>query len=128
MEGPVPFSCFARSNMITIIEQRRTQLKEALEKAIQVLREEYHPLRIIVFGSLATDRVGETSDLDLLIVKETSLPFYERLREVALLCPLKVGADILVYTPAEVEQASRDSQFFREEVLGKGREVYRAPV
>lgn len=114
--------------MTIIIEQRRTQLKEALEKAVQILKERYDPIRIIVFGSLATDMVGETSDLDLLIVKETSLPFYERLREVALLCPLKVGADILVYTPAEVEQASRESRFFREEVLGKGREVYRAPA
>ena len=71
-------------------------------------------------------KLNEASDLDLLIVKETPLPFYERLREVALLCPLEIGADLLVYTLAEVEVASRDNPFFREEILRKGREIYRA--
>ena len=93
-----------------------------------VLIKECKPQRIILFGSLASGEVNETSDLDLLIIKETPLPFYERLREVALLCPLVVGADLLVYTPDEVELASRENRFFREEILGKSREVYRAPT
>lgn len=95
---------------------------------IRVLEEQYRPRRIVLFGSLATGEVSETSDLDLLIVKETSVPFYERLREVALLCPLDVGADLLVYTPDEVEEATRENRFFRDEILAKGREVYRAPA
>lgn len=106
---------------------RRERLEEALSKAVQVLSERYRPQRIILFGSLATGDVGETSDLDLLIVKETPLPFYERLREVALLCGLDVGADLLVYTPEEVDLAMRENRFFRDEIVGKGREVYREP-
>ncbi len=112
--------------MTTRVEQRRKRLEEALTRAIEILKEKYHPSRIIIFGLLATGNVKETSDLDLLIVKETALPFYERLREVALLCPGEVGVDLLVYTPNEVEVASRDNPFFREEILGKGREAYRA--
>ncbi|MBI3391557.1 MAG: nucleotidyltransferase domain-containing protein [Nitrospirae bacterium] len=107
---------------------RRERLEEALSKAVQVLAEKYKPERVVLFGSLATGEVNETSDLDLLIVKETPLPFFERLREVALLCGLDVGADLLVYTPGEVELALRENRFFREEILGKGREVYRAPA
>lgn len=112
--------------MTTAVEQRRKRLEEALTRAIEILKEQYHPSRIIVFGSLVTGNINEASDLDLLIVKETPLPFYERLREVALLCPLEIGADLLVYTPSEVEVATRDNPFFREEILRKGREVYRA--
>ena len=113
---------------MTTIAERKDLLERSLERSVAVLIKEYKPQRIILFGSLATGEVSETSDLDLLIIKETLLPFYERLREVALLCPLVVGADLLVYTPDEVELASRENRFFREEILGKSREVYRAPT
>ena len=113
---------------MTEIAERKDLLERSLERTVAVLTNEYKPQRILLFGSLATGEVNETSDLDLLIIKDTPLPFYERLREVALLCPLVVGADLLVYTPDEVEQASRENRFFREEILGKSREVYHAPT
>lgn len=103
-------------------------MERSLEHTVAVLIKEYKPQRILLFGSLATGQVNETSDLDLLIVKDTSLSFYERLREVALICRSAVGADLLVYTADELEQASRENRFFREEILGKSREVYRAPI
>lgn len=113
---------------MTTVSERKSLLERSLEQITSVLIREYRAERIILFGSLATGTITETSDLDLLVVKKTPLPFYERLREVALLCPLEVGADILVYTPDEVEEALRENRFFRDEILGKGREVYRAPA
>jgi predicted nucleotidyltransferase len=116
------------ATIMTTITERKDLLEKSLERIVALLIKEYRPEKIILFGSLATGEVSEVSDLDLLIVKDSPLPFYDRLREVALLCPLEVGADLLVYTPDEVEQASRENRFFREEVLGKGRVVYHAPA
>ncbi len=116
------------ATIMTTVAERKALLEKSLERIVAILIKEYRPEKIILFGSLATGEVSEVSDLDLLIVKDTSLPFYDRLREAALLCPLEVGADLLVYTPDEVEQASRENRFFREEILEKGRVVYHAPA
>jgi len=48
--------------------------------------------------------VQEWSDLDIAIIKQTNKPFYQRLREVALLCRPSVGVDFLVYTPEEFQR------------------------
>ena len=82
------------------------------------------PEKIIVFGSLASGEIHEWSDIDLVVVKQTDLPFLQRLHEVRHLLHPKVGTDILVYTPDEFEQLSRRRLFFQEEILDKGIVVY----
>lgn len=42
------------------------------------------------------------SDVDLLLVKETSVPFWERVREFDDLYDLYPRLDVLVYTPEEL--------------------------
>ncbi len=104
---------------------RQARLKNVLDHILQVLEEQYQPQRVILFGSMASGEVGEWSDIDLAIVKETSEPFLARLKEVALLCQSPVGVDYLVYTPAEFEQlAAEDNPFFQQEILQKGKVLY----
>jgi uncharacterized protein len=57
-----------------------------------------------LFGSVAAGSAGPWSDLDVLLVKETTLPFVERPREFLDLFDLGVPVDILVYTPSEFER------------------------
>lgn len=74
---------------------------------------------------MATDTVGEWSDIDLVIIKDTALPFLRRLKEVALLCRVWVGVDYLVYTPDEFTQMVADENpFILEEVIQKGKVLY----
>jgi predicted nucleotidyltransferase len=54
-----------------------------------------------LLGTLAKGRVHEWSDIDLIVVEQTSLPFFQRLRKVRKLLQPKVGMDIMVYTPEE---------------------------
>lgn len=62
----------------------------------------YGPERIYLFGSWARGEADELSDIDLVVIKPTSTPFLERLREVARLLPSQIGAvDVFVYTPEE---------------------------
>ena len=122
-------SSFVPSAERDIIEsmdtQRHRKLAEALDHILRVLTTQYQPDKIILFGSMVNANVGEWSDLDLVIVKDTSLPFIQRLEEVALLCRANVGVDYLVYTPQEFEQMIADKNpFVVNEIVGKGKVLY----
>jgi predicted nucleotidyltransferase len=105
--------------------QRYVTLSTTLEQIVHILVINYRPEKIILFGSMAQPDVGEWSDLDLVIVKETSLPFMRRLKEVALLCLAPVSVDFLVYTPSEfAELVAQKNPFILNEVVAKGRVLY----
>jgi len=95
-----------------------------IQSLVRKLVREYGAERVILFGSRATGQAGEDSDADLVVIKETALPFFDRLREVANICRWRHAFEVLVYTPAEFTEMSRTSSFIRDEVLGKGRLLY----
>lgn len=106
-------------------QQRYAQLEKALEQILHILITQYQPEKIILFGSMATGNVTEWSDLDLVIIKETSLPFLQRLKQVALLCLAPVSVNYFVYTPQEFEQmVAERHHFICNEVLAKGKVLY----
>ena len=96
-----------------------------LNKLLQALQS-YHPQRIILFGSVARGEADADSDLDVLVIKDTTDPFVHRLEAMAELCPLGVHADILVYTPHELRQMVDDGNPFILQALQEGRTVYEA--
>ena len=67
-------------------------MQEKLNKLLQALQD-YHPQRIILFGSVARGDADAESDLDVLVIKDTTDPFVSRLEVMATLCPLGVHAD-----------------------------------
>ncbi|MBE0410398.1 MAG: nucleotidyltransferase domain-containing protein [Anaerolineales bacterium] len=105
-------------------QARRTLLENELRRYIPLLRNHYRLHKIILFGSLAANQIEEWSDLDLVIVAETEKRFLDRLKEVVLLLRPRVGVDLLVYTPEEFNQLSRERLFFHSEILGKGKVLY----
>ena len=61
-----------------------------------------------------------------MIVKDTDKRFWDRIREVISICDYDVGVDFLVYTPDELADAAKNNPFVRDEILLKGKVVYRA--
>jgi len=105
--------------------ERQAQLAHALELILRELISQYHPEKVILFGSMADGRVERWSDLDLVIIKETAKPFLQRLKEVALLCGASVGVDFLVYQPSEFDQMiAEENPFILQEVVRKGKVLY----
>jgi uncharacterized protein len=105
--------------------ERQTQLAQALAQILEILTTQYQPEKVILFGSMASGTVHEWSDLDLVIVKNTSKPFLQRLKEVALMCQAPVGVDFLVYTPNEFAQMiSEQNSFVLEEIVRRGKVIY----
>ncbi len=83
------------------------------------------PERIVLFGSHARGDAGATSDLDLLIVEESTLPRYRRappyLRALVGTYPAK---DVVVWTPAEVDAWREVPNAFITAALREGRTLY----
>ena len=107
-------------------DQIRQELQETLDRILEALKAHYHPEQVIVFGSLVSGNISENSDIDLLIVKDTDKRFWDRIREVISICDYDVGVDFLVYTPHELADAAKNNPFVRDEILLKGKVVYRA--
>ena len=99
--------------------ERKIDLQKELSRCISILKEKYHPKKVLLFGSLVNNKINKWSDIDLILIKDTKKPFLERSKEVLLLLKPKVGMDILVYTPEEFKQLS-EKKFFKEEIIRKG--------
>jgi predicted nucleotidyltransferase len=84
--------------------------------------------RIYLFGSAARGEADDLSDLDVVVILRSALPFFDRLRELArLIPPAAGGVDLLAYTPDEFEAMQRDGNAFAEMVLDEGQLIYGRP-
>ena len=104
--------------------QREKILKANLDRILIDLKEKYNPQKVILFGSYASGKIKNFSDLDLLVIKDTKSKFFDRLREVTKICNYDIGVDFLVYTPEEYNEQLEKNLFFREEIVTKGKVIY----
>ena len=105
-------------------EKRRAMLDKELQRWLPLLVESLAPVRIILFGSMNRGQVTEWSDIDLVVIQDTKLPFLKRIQQVLRLLHPKVGLDILVYTPEEYATLVQDRKFVRDEIATKGKVLY----
>jgi uncharacterized protein len=71
--------------------------KKQLSEAVERLRQNSRPVRIILFGSRAKGRVRKDSDIDLLVVeKKVKDRDAEMVRLQDCLRPLRINADLVV--------------------------------
>lgn len=88
----------------------------------------YSPDKIILFGSVATGRAGEDSDIDLLVIKRTKKPYFDRVLEVRRAAATRRPLDVFVLTPPEFQQAIAERRYLLvKEILPKGRTIYERP-
>lgn len=103
--------------------QRRSLLEAALERVVAVCRAQPEVRAAYVFGSYAVGRVGPTSDLDVLVVRETELGAVDRAADLKLASRGAVGIDFVVITPEEYRSTFASSSFGRT-VLRSAKRVY----
>ncbi len=103
---------------------RKALLEENLLRVKEALVAKYQPEKIILFGSLAKGNVNETTDIDLLVVKDTQKAYNDRLRDIVNICDYDVGIDFLVYNPDELKELAKTNAFVRNEIIRKGEVIY----
>jgi predicted nucleotidyltransferase len=72
-----------------------------------------NPERIILFESAASGAATKTSDLDLLIIRDTRKPFKRRMNELYPGVDSKRPVDMFCHKPVEFERMRNESSFVR---------------
>src|SRR5579884_3571703 len=86
---------------------------------VQRIVEEFHPERVVLFGSRAYGTPTPTSDVDLMIIMQTDRPLREqavRIRQALAPSP-HVPLDIHVRTPAQIRRGLNEHDFFIRDVM-----------
>jgi len=109
---------------LVTVRDREKALKDELRRITGIIRNEYAPEKIVLFGSLARNHVHEWSDIDLLVIKQTDKRPIERTMELVRLVQPKVGIDLFVYTPEEYDILLRERYSFLLNILKTGKTVY----
>ena len=100
-------------------------ISQKISDIINRIVAEYAPEKIILFGSYANGNPSDNSDLDLFIIKESSLPRPDRSVNIRrMLAEENIPMDIIVYTPEEVEKSKSNPYSFVNEVLSSGITLY----
>lgn len=84
----------------------------------------FHPKKIILFGSYAYGKPRPESDVDLLVVMDTPLREMQQALKIRQHVRPLFGVDIVVYTPAHLEQRIHLGDSFLKEITERGVVVY----
>jgi predicted nucleotidyltransferase len=96
-----------------------------LQEIVRRIVKAVNPSKIILFGSYAYGIPHMDSDIDILVIMDTDRPRHKRAVAInQALAGLLIPKDILVYTPAEINDWKDVPQAFITQVLKKGVVVY----
>jgi len=91
---------------------------EEIRRRLAPTLDELKVVKAILFGSLSRRTGTRKSDIDLLVVVDTSERFFGRFYDL-----LKGrSVDLLIYTPSELERISHRP--FVRRILSEGRKIY----
>jgi predicted nucleotidyltransferase len=109
------------------VPSRDLVMEPAVREIVARIVQEVHPVRIILFGSVARNEQGIDSDVDLLIVmpegtpkRRTAQMLYRKLRG------LRVPVDILVTTEVDLARQKDNPGLIYRTILQEGRQLYAA--
>jgi uncharacterized protein len=94
-----------------------------LSSLVVKLVNNYHPEKVILFGS-ATSEAVKPNDFDLLVVKETSTRRIRRREEALKNLEHNIPLDIIVLTPKEVNLLYEKKSMWIKEIMQKGIVLY----
>jgi hypothetical protein len=103
--------------------ERREEILRGLERLVRRLQETLPLEQALLFGSFATGKIHEGSDIDLVLVGRFTERFHERIFRVLELNDENLPIEPLCYTPDEFEAMIREENPFILEVLRTGKKL-----
>jgi predicted nucleotidyltransferase len=99
-------------------------IREGLQKITRQIVEQFHPQKVILFGSYAYGQPTEDSDVDLLVIMETEeTPLYAA-AHIAAAVDHPFPLHILALQPSDLAFALQEKNIFETEVVNRGVTLY----
>ncbi|GAB4465292.1 MAG: nucleotidyltransferase domain-containing protein [Armatimonadaceae bacterium] len=118
-----------KQNQNTYQRLRPQVTEELLDRIRQRLVEQFHPERIVLFGSYAYGKPDSNSDVDLMVIMDSEESMARRIARIAPVVRVPfLPMDLLVLTPAELSERLSLGDSFLEEILTNGRTLYINPA
>jgi predicted nucleotidyltransferase len=107
-------------------EETGTTIKlDDIRAIVHRIVKQFHPERVILFGSHAYGTAGPDSDVDLLVVMDTPLRARQQRLEISrAISPRPFAMDIIVRTPQQLEERIAMGDFFLREAVTNGQVLY----
>ena len=110
---------------VPAINKRKRIPEKAIRDVVRQIAEKFHPQKIILFGSYARGKPRPESDVDLLVVMDTTL---KETRQ-ALLIDKSLerdlfGLDLIVRTPSNLRERITLGDSFLKEIVTQGKVLY----
>ncbi len=90
----------------------------------EFIKKKFNPHKVILFGSYAYGKPSSESDIDLLIIMNTSLRFHKQSAIIRLALDeafnVSLPMDIIVRDQEEIEKRVNQGDFFIKEILEEG--------
>jgi len=99
-------------------------IQDSFTDIIQSIISNYTPQKIVLFGSYARGEAHEGSDIDLMVIKETSKRFIDRIADVIQLNKTLLTLEPMVYSPLEFETMKKGKRDFIMTIEEEGIEIY----
>jgi predicted nucleotidyltransferase len=101
--------------------------KRHIEAVADRIGTEFHPHRVVLFGSYAYGTPTEDSDVDLLVVMPHQKSASETAIEIMRRVQPRIPLDLIVRTPEEIRERLKWNDFFLQEISDRGQVLYESP-
>jgi predicted nucleotidyltransferase len=109
------------------LEPKRMVNRKSIEDFSGEVVRNFHPERIILFGSYTYGMPTEDSDVDLLIIMPFKGKPIQKASEILRKLKPRIPVELLVRTPVQVKQRLAMNDHFLREIVEKGKVLYESP-
>ena len=111
---------------VPTIDKRKRIPQKAIDQVVKQIVEQFKPQKIILFGSYARGNPRPESDVDMLVVMETSLKDVQQAIQICQQIEYRFGLDLIVHTPKYLSERVKMGDWFLRDVLKEGKIIYEA--
>ena len=110
--------------IVPTVDVRESISRDVIRDLARRIAEKYRPRKIILFGSYAMGSPRAESDVDLLIIMDTTLREIQQALQIRQYLKPMFGLDLLVYTPERLQQRLEWGDSFLREIIEQGIVLY----
>jgi predicted nucleotidyltransferase len=109
---------------VPTINQRKRIPQKAIDQVVEQIVDKLKPQKIILFGSYARGNPRPESDVDMLVVMDTSLKEVQQAIQICQQIEYRFGLDLIVHTPKYLSERVKMGDWFLRDVLKEGKVIY----